>query len=80
MKKLDFSDLEGKVCVITGGAGVIGRAICEALAANGIKTAVSDMKLDAAEEMAGNLTRRYGTKCIGVQANVLDKESLIKAK
>lgn len=80
MKKLDFSDLEGKVCVITGGAGVIGRAICEALAANGIKTAVSDMKLDAAEEMAGNLTGRYGTKSIGVQANVLDKESLIKAR
>ena len=80
MKKLDFSDLEGKVCVITGGAGVIGRAICEALAANGIKTAVSDLKLDTAEEMAVNLTGRYGTKCIGVQANVLDKESLIKAR
>jgi NAD(P)-dependent dehydrogenase (short-subunit alcohol dehydrogenase family) len=80
MKKLDFSDLEDKVCVITGGAGVIGRAICEALAANGIKTAIIDLKLDAAEEMAGNLTGRYGTKCIGVKANVLDKESLIKAK
>jgi NAD(P)-dependent dehydrogenase (short-subunit alcohol dehydrogenase family) len=80
MKKLDFSDLEGKVCVITGGAGIIGRAICEALAANGIKTAVMDLRIESAEEMAGDLTGRYGTKCIGVQANVLDKESLIKAR
>ena len=80
MKKLDFSDLEDKVCVITGGAGIIGRAICEALAANGIKTAVMDLKIESAEEMAGDLTGRYGTKCIGVQANVLDKVSLIKAR
>ena len=80
MKKLDFSDLEGKVCVITGGAGIIGRAICEALAANNIKTAVIDLNLSAAQELAEELSVKYNTQCIGLQANVLDKESLIRAK
>jgi NAD(P)-dependent dehydrogenase (short-subunit alcohol dehydrogenase family) len=80
MKNLDFSDVKGKVCVITGGAGIIGRAVCEGLAAGGIKTAIIDVNLAAARELAGNLAERYGTACIGVEADVLNKESLIGAK
>jgi NAD(P)-dependent dehydrogenase (short-subunit alcohol dehydrogenase family) len=80
MKNFDFSDLKGKVCVITGGAGIIGRALCEALAAAGIHTAIIDLNLTAAKEMAAGLTKKTGTTCMGVQANVLDKDSLIAAK
>jgi NAD(P)-dependent dehydrogenase (short-subunit alcohol dehydrogenase family) len=76
MKKLGFSDLKGKVCVITGGAGIIGKAICEALAANGIKTAIIDINLSAAQELAQSLSEKYGTYCLGLQANVLDRDSL----
>ena len=80
MKKMDFSDLRNKVCVITGGAGVIGQALCEALAAAGIKTAIIDLNLESAQKMARALTKKYGTLCMGVQANVLDKPSLIAAR
>jgi NAD(P)-dependent dehydrogenase (short-subunit alcohol dehydrogenase family) len=80
MKKLGFSDLKGKVCVITGGAGIIGKAICEALAANGIITAIIDINLSAAQELAQSLSEKYGTLCLGLQANVLDKESLNQVK
>jgi NAD(P)-dependent dehydrogenase (short-subunit alcohol dehydrogenase family) len=80
MKNLNFADLSNKTCVITGGAGIIGQAICEAIAAAGIKTAIIDLNLDAAEKMAAELTKKYGTNCMGVKANVLDKESLIQAK
>ncbi len=80
MKKYDFSDLKGKVCVITGGAGIIGQALCDALAAAGIKTAIIDLNLEAATTMAAILTTKYGTECIGVQASVLDKESLVAAE
>ena len=31
MKKISFDDLNGKVCVITGGAGVIGISLVKAL-------------------------------------------------
>jgi NAD(P)-dependent dehydrogenase (short-subunit alcohol dehydrogenase family) len=80
MKKFDFSDLKGKVCVITGGAGIIGQALCDALAAAGIKTAIIDLNLEAATALAVGLTKKFGTECMGVQASVLDKESLMAAE
>jgi NAD(P)-dependent dehydrogenase (short-subunit alcohol dehydrogenase family) len=80
MNNLDFSDVRGKVCVITGGAGIIGEAICNGLAASGIKTAIIDINPAAAQELANDLTRSYGTPCVGVEADVLNKESLIGAK
>jgi NAD(P)-dependent dehydrogenase (short-subunit alcohol dehydrogenase family) len=80
MKKFDFSDLKGKVCVITGGAGVIGKVLCDALAGVGIKTAIIDLNLAAATKMAEELTKNYGTPCLGVQGNVLDRDSLELAK
>ena len=80
MKNLDFTDLKGKVCVITGGAGVIGHSICEALAIAGIKTAIIDINKEAAESTAKALKDKYSTEFIGVEANVLDKASLSIAK
>lgn len=80
MKNFDFSDVRGKVCVITGGAGIIGKAVCEGLAVSGIKTAIIDIDLAAARELAGILTKAHGTPCIGVEADVLNRESLIGAK
>jgi NAD(P)-dependent dehydrogenase (short-subunit alcohol dehydrogenase family) len=76
----DFSDLKGKVAVITGGAGVIGYAVCEAMASTGIKTAIIDINKEAAEDSASRLSEKYIIVCIGVEANVLDKQSLIDAK
>ena len=75
-----FSDLKDKVCVITGGAGVLGTAIVEALAGVGVKTAILDIREDVAVEVAQSIEKKYGTKTIGIQCNVLDKDSLIKAR
>jgi len=79
MKNMDFSDVRDKVCVITGGAGVIGTAICEGLGAAGIKTAIVDRNADAASALAEKITSISGTVCIGVGADVLDRLSLARA-
>jgi NAD(P)-dependent dehydrogenase (short-subunit alcohol dehydrogenase family) len=76
----DFSDLKGKVAVITGGAGVIGYSICEAMVSAGIRTAIIDINKEAADSTARLLSERFNVDCIGVEANVLDKSSLIAAK
>jgi NAD(P)-dependent dehydrogenase (short-subunit alcohol dehydrogenase family) len=76
----DFADLKGKVAVITGGAGVIGYTVCEAMASSGIKTAIIDINKEAAENTANQLSDKFKVDCIGVEANVLDKPSLIAAK
>ena len=78
--KFDFSDLKGKVAVITGGAGVIGSAVCEAMASSGIKTAIIDINKEASDNTARLLSEKFNVDCIGVEANVLDKQSLIHAK
>jgi len=76
----NFSDLKGKVAVITGGAGVIGYSICEALVSAGIRTAIIDINKEAADNTTRLLSERFNVDCIGVEANVLDKSSLIAAK
>lgn len=76
----DFSDLKGKVGVITGGSGVLGYALSEAMVSAGIKTAIVGRNKEAAENAAKQLSHNYKVDCIGVKADVLDKQSLIDAK
>ena len=80
MKNFSFSGLKDKVCVITGGAGVIGETICRAMASVGIQVAILDLDEEKSRNLAGEISKKYGVKCIGLKANVLDKESLIQAK
>lgn len=80
MKPMSFEDLKGKVCVITGGAGVLGSAMVRAMASVGIKVAIADINKEVADKVAGEIYAETGTQVIGVAANVLDKESLEQAK
>jgi NAD(P)-dependent dehydrogenase (short-subunit alcohol dehydrogenase family) len=68
-------DLSGQTAIITGGAGVLCTAICRSLAALGLKIAVLDVNLSAAESLAAELNSQGG-KAIAVLCDVLDKTSL----
>ncbi len=80
MNQFSFDNLRDKVCIITGGGGVIGNAIAKCLSAVGVKIAVIDLIKEAADKTAKALYDSTGTQAIGVQASVLDKESLLIAK
>jgi NAD(P)-dependent dehydrogenase (short-subunit alcohol dehydrogenase family) len=76
-----FEGLKDKVCVITGGGGVLGAALSKGLASHGIKCAILvNNRIDAAIKLAEEIEAETGTKTIGVKANVLDKQSLEEAK
>lgn len=80
MQALSFNDLKGKVCVITGGAGVLGTAMVKAIASVGTQIAIADINKEVAEKVAAEIAEESGAKVIGVKANVLDKSSLETAK
>ena len=80
MKNISFDDLKNKVCVLTGGAGVIGSSTAEALATAGIKTAILDINLEFAEKAASFINKKTKADTFGVQADVLNLESLKNAK
>jgi meso-butanediol dehydrogenase / (S,S)-butanediol dehydrogenase / diacetyl reductase len=61
--------LEGKTCIVTGGASGIGRASAVALAAEGAKVTVSDVNADGGEETVAAI-RRDGGEAIFVRADV----------
>jgi NAD(P)-dependent dehydrogenase (short-subunit alcohol dehydrogenase family) len=80
MNKYSFDDLNGKVCVLTGGAGVIGASLVRGLASAGVKTAIVDLNEAAATALAVEVEKESGVTTIGVGASVLDKDSLLAAK
>ena len=80
MNELSFNDLKDQVCVITGGAGVIGSSMASALAAIGVKVAILDRDEDSAKKVAQELELKTGVIARGYMADVLNKELLIEAK
>ncbi len=78
--KLPFEiDLSNKVCVVTGGGGVLCAGFSKVLAQCGAKVAVLDLNEENAQKVADEINANGGT-AIAVGANVLQKESLENAK
>ena len=68
-----------KTIVLTGAGGVLCSRLAEALAENGNKIAVLDLRMEAADSVVARIKANGGT-AIGVEANVLEKDNLIRAK
>ncbi|MEJ5229935.1 MAG: SDR family oxidoreductase [Pseudothermotoga sp.] len=68
--------LEGKVVVITGGAGILGSAIGKGLARFGAKIAVCDIKN---AELTANEMQKNGFEAKGYYMDVLNIESIRKS-
>ncbi len=80
MKNNTFDDLKGKVCVITGGAGIIGSSLAAGLGSAGVKVAILDIDEQLACTAAEKIQKETGNPAGGFKANVLDKESLLEAR
>lgn len=68
-------DLGGRVCVITGGAGFLGRQFAEAVAEMGAYPVLLDLVEDAVQSAASDIRGRW-QRCDGVQADITDAASL----
>src|SRR5216684_8170951 len=66
-----YSDLSGKVCVVTGGSRGIGAATCLHFAGNGAKVVVNGRDLTAIESLVSSM-RAQGGQAVGVAADCTD--------
>lgn len=70
-----MSEFKDKVVVITGGSGVLGKALAAAMIQQQAKVAIIGRNKDKAEAVAKEITKEGGT-ALGVAADVLDIQSL----
>jgi NAD(P)-dependent dehydrogenase (short-subunit alcohol dehydrogenase family) len=68
-------NLKDKVAVITGGGGILCSVMAQAMAQCGAKVAILDLKPEAAQKCADEITKAGGV-AKGFACNVLDKASI----
>ncbi len=71
----EFS-LRGKVILVTGATGLIGREVCDAYAAYGADLAVTDIDAVAVAGLGTRLHDAHGTRVLGVAADVTRTDSV----
>ena len=69
-------DLSGRVAVVTGGVGILGRCFCAALADAGGSIAVVDLDRNECESFASELSVTFGVSCFGIAADISDPDSV----
>jgi NAD(P)-dependent dehydrogenase (short-subunit alcohol dehydrogenase family) len=77
MKSLkELMNLDGRVALITGGAGHIGAAMCEALAELGAKVVVLDSSQSACDAASDKIQQQYGTETMPLVIDLADENSV----
>ncbi|MEU9409901.1 SDR family NAD(P)-dependent oxidoreductase [Streptomyces sp. NPDC048281] len=71
---LDRLSLDGKVAVVTGGAGAIGQVYGRALAEAGASVVLADLNAEGAEQAAKTLAAD-GLRALGVRVDITDRAS-----
>ncbi|MEM9667805.1 MAG: SDR family oxidoreductase [Pseudomonadota bacterium] len=76
---MSLFDLTGKTAIITGSSRGIGKAIAEAMAAQGANVVISSRKPGPCQEVAGAINDAEGRDCaLAVPANISSKEDLTR--
>lgn len=71
MKKIqELMNLQGRVALITGGAGHIGSALAEGLAELGADIAILDLDQTKVDATAASIRQQYGVRAVGIAADL----------
>jgi len=76
MEHSSLLSLKDKICVITGGGGVLGTSMARGLASAGVIPVILDIDEAAAKKVASEISAEPGKQSYGFKADVLDRQSL----
>jgi NAD(P)-dependent dehydrogenase (short-subunit alcohol dehydrogenase family) len=74
----DMFKLNGKIAVVTGGAGGIGEALAMGLGTQGATVIVSSRNQEAIEKVAQQITAATGNQAVAIASDVTDEASVQK--
>ena len=72
-------DLSGKVAVITGGGGLLGRQHCEVIADNGGRVVILERNAESGKKVEDALKKK-GAPALFIQTDITDQSQVMKAK
>src|SRR3989344_1833555 len=76
MRLFDRFQLDGKVAIITGGAGLLGVKHAEAIAEAGGSPVLWDINEKAVTQCAGRIANEYEVRCSGMTVDVTNPDSI----
>lgn len=72
----DMFKLDGKIAIVTGGAGGIGEALALGLGIHGATVVVSSRNQEAIDKVAHKITEETGNEAIAIASDVTDDKSM----
>lgn len=79
MNQQSLFDLQGKVVVVTGATGHLGKAICQGLAEANAYVAICSTKMDAAKELADELKAIHSGQFLPVAFDLREPDQISEA-
>jgi NAD(P)-dependent dehydrogenase (short-subunit alcohol dehydrogenase family) len=76
----DLFDLNSRVAIVTGGAGLLGYHHGSILAAAGAHVVLLDLAVANPAMRAGQLTAAHGPDCLGLEVDITNEASLLEAR
>ena len=73
----ELMDLTGRTALVTGGAGHIGQAFCDALAESGANVAVLDVDKGRVDETAARVAGQWSVKTMGMALDLADEKAVV---